>query len=319
MKPPMKRPWTYGTCGLGLIALVSLVIGVLPSYSGQHSGRQTSEQSDQQAQSPQSQSRYQEDQGWQKVSGFIRKMRKFDVGNGEQQNMVVQIQTDKGRHQTIDLGNVEELEDLDIRRGDRITAWGKTKTISGRQLLMAKTLKIDGEKIRIDRPEMSQQSRQRTRQQEQDTARQGREDEGQSLKTIRGEVVGAGQVVAYDRKGRVMEIERDAYYLIEEPDGRRAHLLVGEQLDPWLNVGDSVEATVAPDGHVVTIASGAGISDERSEMQSGRSERDQGNRQDQSSRQPQSGQERSQDQLSRQQQSGQEKEQTARQSQDERP
>jgi hypothetical protein len=319
MKPPMQRQWTYATYGLGLIALVSLVIGVMPSYSGQQSGKQTSEQSDQQAQSSQSQSRYQDDQGWQKVTGFIRKMRKFDVGNGEQQNLVVQIQTDKGRHQTIDLGNAEDLEDLDLRRGDRITAWGKPKTISGRQLLMAKKLKIDGEKIRIDRPEFSQASRQRTRQQEQDTARQGREDEGQSLKTIRGEVVGAGQVVAYDRRGNVMEIDRDAYYLIEEPDGRRAHLFVGEELDPWLNVGDSVEATVAPDGHVVNIASGAGMLDELSEMQSRHSGRDQGNRQEQFSRQPQSGQERSQDQLSRQQQSGQEREQTARQSQDERP
>ena len=331
MKQQSKRGWTYR---LGLIALASLVIGAVPAYSGQQSGRQMSGgQSDQQMQQGQQQqgqqaqqgqaqqreSRYQEGGNWQKVSGFVKKMRKYDVGNGEEQNLVVQIQTDQGRHQTIDLGNAEDLEDFEIDRGDRITAWGKIRKISGREVLLAKKLRINGEKVTINRPAFSQSRQQAKQQGDENLAEQGRGSEGESLKKIRGEVVGAGEVVTYERKGDLMEADRDAYYIVEEPDGRQSHILVGERLDPWLHVGDSIEATVAPDGHVVTIASGAGVFPGESGMQqSRRGSQDQGTRQDQFSREQQSGQQPSQDQLSRQEQSGQQREQTARQPQDER-
>jgi hypothetical protein len=325
MMPGMKPRWTYG---LGLIPLASLMIAVLPSYSGQQSGGQMSSgkedqqaqqgqpQQGQQAQQQQNQRRSQDGQ-WQSVSGFVRKMRKFDVGNGERQNLVVQVQTDDGRHQTIDLGDAEDLEDFKIERGHRIAAWGKTKTISGRQLLMAKKLNIDGEKINIDRPELSQSSQQQARQQIQDQPQQGEEQDGHSMKKIRGQVVGAGEVVAYDRVGNVVESESDAFYIVEEPNGRQAELLVGEDMDPWLHVGDSIEATVAPDGRVVAISREMGGSDRQDMQQSNRGGQGQRNRQEQYSQQ-QSGQQRQQDQARQQQPSGQQQEQTARQSQDER-
>ena len=282
-------------------------------------GQQQSQQGQaQQGQLQQRESRYQEVGNWQKVSGFVKKMRRYDVGNGEEQNLVVQIQTDEGRHRTVDLGNAEDLEDFEIDRGDRITAWGKVRKISGREVLVAKKLKINGEKITIDRPAFSQAQQQAKQQGEQDQAEQSRGNDGESLKKIRGEVVGAGEVVTYERRGNVMEADRDAYYIVEEPDGHQSHILVGERLDPWLHVGDSVEATVAPDGHVVTIASGAGVFPGATDMQqSRRGGQDQGNREDQFSRQQQ-GQQRSKDQLSRQEQSSQQREQTARQQQDER-
>ena len=70
---------------------------------------------------------------------------------------------------------------------------------------------------------------------------------------IRGEVV---------MKGEVLNIDRDGFYIVKEPNGREVHLLVAEDLNVGLHVGDQVLAQVAPDGYVTTISK---ASDDQSE------------------------------------------------------
>lgn len=184
---------------------------------------------------------------WQKITGTVKRTKTVGLRNRDQENMIVQLQTREGRKKIVDLGDVENLEDIDIQQGDKISAWGRTFNIDDKQVFMARKLKANGETISIDRPELSQLSRQPGRQME-------RQSRGESQSSSRPSQI-KGEVIV---KGEVLEFDRDGFYIVEDQSGRETHLLVDEDMDQGFRVGDRIEAEVRPDGTVTSISKARG-------------------------------------------------------------
>ncbi len=97
-----------------------------------------------------------------KLSGTIKKTKNVGIRGQDRENLVVQLDTKRGK-KLVDLGDVDNLEDLDIQRGDKITAWGRAVKIGDKEVFMAHRLKASGETIDIEREQMPR-DRQRERQ-----------------------------------------------------------------------------------------------------------------------------------------------------------
>ena len=244
----MFRQWKYG---IGLAAVLSFLVGSgIPADASMQSQRQFEMQGEDGA--------GQAGERWRKVSGTIKKMKNVALNNRDQENLVIEVQSRHGRQRIVDLGNADNLQEIDLQKGDRITAWGTSMTIGDRQVFMARKLKANGKKIRLDRPELGQSSQQQTRRQQrhdEDMEQSGEEQQASSgQRRIKGEVVAVGDVVAYEQRGNVLEFDRDGFYVVEEPNGRQAHLLVAERMDPGFSVGDTIRAKVRSDGSVISIS-----------------------------------------------------------------
>ena len=101
---------------------------------------------------------------WKHISGTIKKMKEVEVRGRDQDNLVVQLQTDRGGRTIVDLGNVEHLEDLDLEKGDRLTAWGRTVKISDKRVFMAHKIRANDETVEVERQSLSRRDmRQRGR------------------------------------------------------------------------------------------------------------------------------------------------------------
>ncbi|OQW32300.1 MAG: hypothetical protein A4E19_19940 [Nitrospira sp. SG-bin1] len=102
------------------------------------------------------QSDLQREQGLQKLMGTIKKTEKVGAEDRDQQNLIVQLKTQKQEKTiTVDLGNVEQLKDMDIQVGNRIIVWGRLVIDGDNHLFRAHRLWIAGGTIDIERPEMS--------------------------------------------------------------------------------------------------------------------------------------------------------------------
>ncbi len=224
----MTRIWT---ASIGLVSLSALLIGgAVTADAAMRSEKSRMQQDDRQSQ---------RSSDWQKITGTIKGTKNVGLRNRDQENLVVQLQTKQGRKRIVDLGDVENLEDLDIQKGDKITAWGRTFNIDDKQVFMARKLKADGETISIDRPELSQLSRQQM-------GRQSRESQSTRRPSrIKGEVI---------VKGEVLDFDRDGFYIVEDPSGRQTHLIISEEMDQGFDVGDRIQAQVKPDGTVTSIS-----------------------------------------------------------------
>ncbi|HEU4686071.1 MAG TPA: hypothetical protein VFS39_16310 [Nitrospira sp.] len=251
--------WCYGA---SVLCLSTLLLGSGATIeAGMNSGRQTGMDQNQGQDPTQSQASRQEGSRWEKITGTLKKMKPVPLANSDQQNLLAQIETDQGRR-IVDLGNTEKLQDLDIRRGDTITAWGQTQKIRGNEVFMARKLQANGDKVFLDRPELAQQSgdQQRNRKPQEGQSRSGE----QRAQKVRGEIIVAGEVVEFDRD----TFDRDLFYIVKEPSGQERELIVakGPALDQEFNVGDRIEARVRPDGTVTSITR---ISDEMSRESGG--------------------------------------------------
>jgi hypothetical protein len=140
----MTQTWSWG---MGLIAAAAFLASAAQTADAR-SNRQSAMQEDQQ-------SRRSSD--WQKISGTVKRAKTVGLQGRDQENLVVQLETDRGRKKIVDLGNVEHLEDLDIQKGDRITAWGRTIDIGDKQVFMAHKLKANDETVHIERQLMSEE------------------------------------------------------------------------------------------------------------------------------------------------------------------
>lgn len=87
---------------------------------------------------------------WETISGTIKKMKNVTLLGLDQDNLVVQLQTNQGRR-IVDLGNADRAEDLDLEKGDRITAWGRTVKIGDKEVLMAHKLRTNDDTMNIER------------------------------------------------------------------------------------------------------------------------------------------------------------------------
>jgi hypothetical protein len=199
----------------------------------------------------------QQSSDWQKVTGTIKKTKHAALRNHDQENLLVQLETRQGRR-IVDLGNADTLEEFDLQKGDRITAWGTVKSIGNKKVFMARKLKVGGgQKLSINRPDLSPQysgDQHMTRQGGAGQQQQQRQQTAGGQNTITGEVVVAGEVMEYERAGNWLTFDRDGFYIVEEPNGKQSHLIVAERIDPGFNVGDRIEAQVKQDGTVTSIS-----------------------------------------------------------------
>jgi hypothetical protein len=187
----------------------------------------------------------------QKITGTVKKAKPVGLRHKDQDNLLVQLETDKGRRRVVDLGDAKRLE-LDIKNGDKITAWGRMMNFGGKDVFVARKLEAHGQKVSIDHPDLSREESDRR-----ETARKGGGKESQPYSGqghIKGEVVAVGQVTEYERAGNVLAFDRDHFYIVEEPDGRQSHVIVADDMDQRFAVGDQIQARVRPDGTVTSIS-----------------------------------------------------------------
>ncbi len=250
----MNLFWTYG---MRFAAASALLFGSAlhaDAGGGHHSGMQREK----------GQSSSERSGDWQKITGTVKKAKPVGLRNKDQDNLLVQLETDKGRRKVVDLGDAKRLE-MDIKNGDRITAWGQPMRFGDKDVFVARKLEAHGQKVRIEHPDLAMEDSDRR-----EMARKGGgKESGQGQ--IKGEVVAVGQVMEYERAGNVMAFDRDHFYIVQEPDGRQSHLIVADDMDQRLSVGDKIQARVKPDGTVASISRIASGRGQPEEQQRGRS------------------------------------------------
>lgn len=140
----MAQAWRWG---VGAVAVAVLFTGAVQNTDAlTRTDRQSSMQEQQRGHAE-----------WQKISGTVKKTKHVGLRGRDQENLVVQIQTTQGGKKIVDLGNVEHVEDLDIQKGDRITAWGRSVDIGDKRVFMAHKIKANDETVEIERQQMSRQ------------------------------------------------------------------------------------------------------------------------------------------------------------------
>jgi hypothetical protein len=91
---------------------------------------------------------------WKHISGTIKRSKQVELRGQDQDNLIVQLQTNRGDKIIVDLGNAEHIEELDLQKGDRLSAWGRTVNIGDKRVFMAHKVQADDETVEIDRKQM---------------------------------------------------------------------------------------------------------------------------------------------------------------------
>lgn len=183
---------TRWTVGVGIAAIALLMLGgEMPADAAKNRGdRRASMQEE-----PQSRGT----SDMKKIAGTITRTKNVGIRGQERENLVVQVDTKRGKR-IVDLGDAEKLEDLDLDKGDKITAWGRSVDIGDKRVLMAHRLKAGDETIDIQReqvPGRPSRDRQGERQMSRDRGRsdefmgsRSRSRQGQEPRTAKGERYG---------------------------------------------------------------------------------------------------------------------------------
>ncbi len=182
------------------------------------------------------------------VTGQVAIIKELTIKRGDESHQIVRIVTKDGKQIVADLGKKASLQDLNLAYGQEISVEGPMARLSGKPFVLAQKVTSQDKTVHIERKVLSAMR----------SVREGKGSEKQASnespsQKIRGEVV---------MKGEVLNIDRDGFYIVKEPNGREVHLLVAEDLNVGLHVGDQVLAQVAPDGYVTTISK---ASDDQSE------------------------------------------------------
>lgn len=83
------------------------------------------------------------------VDGKLRGFRKVSLGGARDQNLLVRLQLRDGRSRIVDLGKNTNLSDLNLDQGDRVKVMGERRSINGRPVIVAKSIRVEGEKTRV--------------------------------------------------------------------------------------------------------------------------------------------------------------------------
>lgn len=176
------------------------------------------------------------------VSGKVAIIKELKIKRGDKSHQVVRIVTKDGKQIVADLGEKASLQGLNLAYGQEISVEGPMARLSGKPFVLAQKVTSQDKTVHIERKVLSAMR----------SVHEGKRSEGQASNArsenpsqeVRGEVV---------MKGEVLNIDRDGFYIVKEPNGREVHLLVAEDLDVGLHVGDQILAQVAPDGYVTSI------------------------------------------------------------------
>lgn len=177
------------------------------------------------------------------VSGKVAIIKELKIKRGDESHQVVRIVTKDGKQIVADLGEKASLQGLNLAYGQEISVEGPMARLSGKPFVLAQKVTSQDKTVYIERKVLSAMR----------SGREGKGSEGQASNArsespsqkIQGEVV---------MKGEVLNIDRDGIYIVKEPNGREVHLLVAEDLNVGLQVGDQVRAQVGRDGYVTAIS-----------------------------------------------------------------
>jgi hypothetical protein len=85
------------------------------------------------------------------ASGRIAMLKEVQLRGSDNKHVVALVQTGRNRRGIVDLGPAEDLADLRLRQGDRISVSGQVLGMGDRRVLMADELEKDGQTTQIDR------------------------------------------------------------------------------------------------------------------------------------------------------------------------
>ncbi len=177
------------------------------------------------------------------VTGKVAIIKELTIKRGDESHQIVRIVTKDGKQIVADLGNKASLQDLNLAYGQEISVDGPMARLSGKPFVLAQKVTSQDKTVHIERKVLSAMRSVREEKGSEGQASNAR-SESPSQK-IRGEVV---------MKGEVLNIDRDGFYIVKEPNGREVHLLMAEGLNVGLHVGDQVRAQVGPDGYVTSLS-----------------------------------------------------------------
>jgi len=188
-----------------------------PNSSEQRSGDQQSESDADRDRGGQSRDQggtdgMQGDRGQDMLSGRIQSFNRVQGADGER--TLVQLRMQDGRTRFVDFGTRNELDQLGLQTGDRISIRGRRAQRDDRDVFIASAVTIDGERRRIRRPsdqrqQPGQQSGQQGRPQQ---GRQQQQQQGQQGRSARREVTFGGRL--------------DGFHEVRVRGARDRHLLV---------------------------------------------------------------------------------------------
>ena len=69
---------------------------------------------------------------------------------GEDEHLFVRLKLEEGRTAIVNFGPNTELSDLDLERGDRVVVRGKKRTMSGRDVIFARDVRLEMEPVELD-------------------------------------------------------------------------------------------------------------------------------------------------------------------------
>lgn len=94
------------------------------------------------------------------ITGQVMKQKEVNIAGTDMSHKVVLLQTQKGQQVAVDLGPTDNLQNIDLQRGEQITVTGKPAKVSQKFVILAQQLKADGQTINIRRPQTQQQMQQ---------------------------------------------------------------------------------------------------------------------------------------------------------------
>ncbi|QDU87728.1 hypothetical protein Pla175_10940 [Pirellulimonas nuda] len=182
----------------------------------------------------------------QKMSGQIVDTRQFKAGG--QQHTAAIVKTGKEKKVLVDLGPAESL-DVDLQNGDQVEVQGAPAKVNDRVMLLADSLRHDGEKVSIDRRN-SRKSKNASQEPSQTAKSDQQESQSRQGRTLSGEVVSMKRLDVRGTERQVAKIDSD-----------RGELLIdlgpAEKFQRDLRKGDRVTATgmitQSPQGKQVMI------------------------------------------------------------------
>jgi len=85
------------------------------------------------------------------LKGRIKAMADVGIVNSNGRNLLAKVETEGGTIATVDLGPLKDLKQLDLQEGDVIKVYGVQGTIDQKAVLVANSLQVSGERMKIDR------------------------------------------------------------------------------------------------------------------------------------------------------------------------
>jgi hypothetical protein len=84
-----------------------------------------------------------------RVRGEITRTKTIRLPGIDQDVLVAQVRTDQGRRYTVCLGPADQIDNIDLDRGDEISLRGKSFPIDGQRFLLAEQVRIHGQTVNL--------------------------------------------------------------------------------------------------------------------------------------------------------------------------